>query len=650
MPDVSPLGVPQKAACDNKDGAPQAAGVVFVAPDGDVLLLLRSATEENYASHWALPGGKADGAETAEQAADREIKEEIGNVPPGPMKLLDRRDTPNGMVYSTFARPVETKFAPVLNDEHAGYAWTPLDKLPRPLHPAVANTLGAHIGVADDMTPEDWDGLRSGFAKWTREEEQEAEHRPTAADEAITDTVGRKHYDRVPISKANICEYRGNEIPKWQDLGLEPTKLYRMLRDPDELAKAASTFNGIQLLYKHVPVSADDHRPDDIVGTTGTAAEFEHPYLYNALSVWAQYAIDGIDDKTRHELSSSYHYDADMTPGKFEGQPHDGVMRNLHGNHVMVCKDGRAGPDVALDEAPHKPIMETHMAKKAILMSRTATRALAALSVLAMDSKIDFSPALKGLTAKNLKTRKAGLVKSILAMDGMEEAMAPAAAASGATPDDVIMKVLSMVEGQTAAEPPEADEVPEASTDPNAGPPAAAGGQMDMGKLKAWLATKGMGEDDMSELDGMMGDPGEDEEEDETPEAKAARLAKEKGAMDNEPMVSKTAMDAALKSHGDTILRTQREITQATAYVRPWVGELAMDESIGCATDVYRKALTSLGVSGAAGMHADALKSVLDVQAKPGDRKVREVVAMDSAAEKSLAERFPHAASISNLG
>ncbi len=80
---------------------------------------------------------------------------------------------------------------------------------------------------------------------------------------------------------------------------------------------------------------------------------------------------------------------------------------------------------------------------------------------------------------------------------------------------------------------------------------------------------------------------------------------------------------------------------------KPWVGELAMD-SIECAADVYRRALTVLGVKGADAMHADALRPVLEAQPRPGtaNQERRQPLAADSAVEQSMAERFPHAAKI----
>ena len=121
-------GVPEKVGKEfiGKDGkaASIAAGVIHIAPDGQILLLRRSATETNYANYWSLPGGKADGKETAEEAADREAKEEIGSIPEGDLEVIDVKLTPNGMVFYTFAKSVKEAFAPTLNDEHSGYVWT----------------------------------------------------------------------------------------------------------------------------------------------------------------------------------------------------------------------------------------------------------------------------------------------------------------------------------------------------------------------------------------------------------------------------------------------------------------------------------------------------------------------------------------------
>ena len=70
------------------------------------------------------------------------------------------------------------------------------------------------------------------------------------------DRDGRLHVEISNISKATVNPYIGREIPDWKALGLDPDKVYKLLRDPDELAKAAPTFNNIPVLSRHVAAAA----------------------------------------------------------------------------------------------------------------------------------------------------------------------------------------------------------------------------------------------------------------------------------------------------------------------------------------------------------------------------------------------------------
>lgn len=177
-----------------------------------------------------------------------------------------------------------------------------------------------------------------------------------ALDEAATsvrayDQDGRLHVKSAHISKACINPYVGKEIPGWQDLGLEPDKVYRLLRDPAELARAAPTFNGLPLLIKHIPTTADDHASEETVGALGTNAAYQDPYLDNELVVWTRKGLDAIESSRQKELSAAYHYRPDMTPGTWQGQPYDGVMRDIRGNHVALVEEGRAGSDVVVGDS-----------------------------------------------------------------------------------------------------------------------------------------------------------------------------------------------------------------------------------------------------------------------------------------------------------
>jgi hypothetical protein len=177
-----------------------------------------------------------------------------------------------------------------------------------------------------------------------------------AADQPVggreEDQDGRLRVARVHISKANVCPYKGNEIPGWEKLGLDPGRLYRLYRDPDELARGAASSNGVQLLRKHIPVSADDAQQYDVVGSVGTEGAFSHPYLDNSLTIWTKPAIEAINNSEKKQLSMGYHYRADMTPGRTpEGEDYDGVMRDIRVNHVALVEQGRAGPDVVVADS-----------------------------------------------------------------------------------------------------------------------------------------------------------------------------------------------------------------------------------------------------------------------------------------------------------
>jgi hypothetical protein len=149
------------------------------------------------------------------------------------------------------------------------------------------------------------------------------------------------------ISKAVVSPYQGNEIPGWESLGLDPRREYRLLRDPNELRKSASTFDGLPVLIRHVPVSAADHPRELTVGTIGDV-RWDGPYLAATVTVWDQAAIDAIESGRRRELSCGYHYVPIMRPGVFEGRRFDGIMTAIRGNHVALVETGRVGADCTL--------------------------------------------------------------------------------------------------------------------------------------------------------------------------------------------------------------------------------------------------------------------------------------------------------------
>lgn len=167
------------------------------------------------------------------------------------------------------------------------------------------------------------------------------------------DLDGRLHIAKTNLTIAAVNGYLGHEIPDYEKLGLDPAKKYQLLRDPDELRKAVPTFNNLPLLREHVPTSSTDHPADKVIGSTGTDAAWEPPYVTNGLVIWREADIQLVEDGQKREISAGYKYTPDPTPGTWQGQRYDIVMRDIVGNHCALVVAGRAGPTVLVaDEHP----------------------------------------------------------------------------------------------------------------------------------------------------------------------------------------------------------------------------------------------------------------------------------------------------------
>lgn len=177
------------------------------------------------------------------------------------------------------------------------------------------------------------------------------------------DPFGRMKVEWTNISKANVCPYMGREIPGYKALGLDAAKVYMLWRHPQELAKAAHTFDMVPLMDEHIVTDAANPELHAVAGTIGSGVRFKYPYLQAPLAIWVGDSVDDVKTRRKRQLSCGYGYTPDMTPGQTpEGVAYDGVMRHIIGNHVTIVKDGRAGPDVLVaDEDPfieEAPVMK----------------------------------------------------------------------------------------------------------------------------------------------------------------------------------------------------------------------------------------------------------------------------------------------------
>lgn len=513
---------------------------------------------------------------------------------------------------------------------------------------------------------------------------------PFAFDKSVRSFTDDGHLkvEITNISKANICPYVGKEIPEYKALGLDPGKIYKLYRDADELKKAAPTFNQLPLLSEHQPVTAASFPKELTIGSTGTDAVFEPPYLKNSLVVWTRDDIDDIEATAKKELSSGYRYRADMTPGTLNGESYDGVMRDIVGNHVALVKEGRAGKDVVVGDS-----METINALEGADMAKqktTRTGTIAACAVktfieprMALDTTLDLDM-FDGLTLKNFKKQKPVIMDSL--KKGLKGKLVKRYALDATLVAlDSLMDMMGPEKGSEDEDLPE--EVEDSLEDINELDAEKATGDDDpMAGVESFLRDKGMGDDDIEHCMGMLrggGDTlepelelGEGEDDNEPPVevkeneealrasnpgsgggrdsrrgARDRRMGRDEpppfkgrpnvgGGMDSKQVValtsrvSKQAADQAVATEREN----QREIRAAEQFVQPWVGNLSVEMGFDSAAQVYGTALQSLGVD-LDDVHPSAFQAILKAQPLPGSRQSQQAVrrgghAMDQAIGK----------------
>lgn len=279
------------------------------------------------------------------------------------------------------------------------------------------------------------------------------------------DENGYLHVERSNLTKEQVAPYYGDEIAGWQDLGLSPGRVYYMYRPAKEIEKAADTFNGLPLLFEHHEISAANVPKDKVIGSLGTSAAYDAPYLTNGLIVTDAEAIAAIESGEYKELSAAYQYEADMTPGIFGGEHYDGRMSNIRGNHVAIVREGRAGPDVAVADSGGK-------IKKKPREARSIMRLIEKLRKL---MAYDAVPAIE-----KLEVNLAQFMKAVQVVEAQREGISPAdigiEIAPDASPEGIVELFFPEADEDTraaladqlralkeapAAKEPEADEKPE---------------------------------------------------------------------------------------------------------------------------------------------------------------------------------------------
>jgi hypothetical protein len=330
---------------------------------------------------------------------------------------------------------------------------------------------------------------------------------------------------------------------------------------------------------------------------------------------------------------------------------------------------------LGLDEALLRDTTENSPMKTNALVARALT--VSALHSylrprMALDAKLDLTTPLTGVTGKNFKEKAPGILAALtkqtkgkLAKDAKIDAL-----------EDLLEMVseAEAKEGTDESVSPEEHKAMEAAAagQSEIGIPKAVGEEFakkdavgDAEPFKNFLKEKGVSDEDIEAAMDMLPKTGMDAEPDDEEKKKAEEAEEAEKAEDEKmeaetkakdaamkDMVSKPAMDAALKKHGDDVAKqvraTEQGIRAALETVRPLVGELPASMAFDSAEDVLRHAAVMLDIPDAKTIHASALPTVLKMHKGPerADDRREERIGMDAASMTSFDKMFPGASNI----
>lgn len=226
------------------------------------------------------------------------------------------------------------------------------------------------------------------------------------------------------LTSACVSEYKGKEINGWEQFGLEPEKIYGVLRPREEIEKAIDTYKGLSLLDKHIGVTTEIPQDKFWLGTIGTDARMEGNDLLNTVVLWKQEAIDAIekadegDPNGKKCLSVGYKYDIVKEDGTFEDKKYQFKMTNIRANHVALVDKGRVdGAQIA-----DRSININNNYLKGISMKHTLLKTLFswALDAKMCDSS-ELEKEIKEVKAKANDEFEGGAEEKKEMLDSMEE-------------------------------------------------------------------------------------------------------------------------------------------------------------------------------------------------------------------------------------
>ena len=207
---------------------------------------------------------------------------------------------------------------------------------------------------------------RVGVFPYTGEQIDQPKRNPITGKPIVKrDALGEIVYKRTK-SGAIAKDADGDPIPEFEmQFGLEPKKLYPVLRGPDALfdPEAIDSFNGLPIRVGHLMIgdekkndkddkdkklnSADKNPNDGCIYNVRPSLD-EPGYLIADFCIYTDRMKEVLKDGKVRELSLGYTCIYEPEEGEYEGVPYMFKQTNLRGNHLALVKHGRCGSSVCV--------------------------------------------------------------------------------------------------------------------------------------------------------------------------------------------------------------------------------------------------------------------------------------------------------------